>query len=25
VVSNPRGYDGYEEQAEQWKLKTVDI
>jgi len=25
VVCNPRGYDGYEEQAEQWKLKTVDI
>ena len=25
VMCNPRGYDGYEEQAEQWKLKTVDI
>ena len=25
VVCNPRGYDGYEQQAEQWKLKTVDI
>ena len=25
VMCNPRGYDGYEQQAEQWKLKTVDI
>ena len=25
VMCNPRGYDGYEEQAEQWQLKTVDI
>jgi len=25
VMCNPRGYDGYEEQARQWKLKTVDI
>jgi len=25
VVCNPRGYDGYEQQAEQWQLKTVDI
>ena len=25
VVCNPRGYDGYEQQAEQWRLKTVDI
>ena len=25
VMCNPRGYDGYEEQAEQWRLKTVDI
>jgi len=25
VMCNPRGYDGYEQQAEQWKLKTIDI
>jgi len=25
VMCNPRGYDGYEEQADQWRLKTVDI
>ena len=25
VMCNPRGYDGYEQQAEQWQLKTVDI
>jgi predicted phosphodiesterase len=25
VMCNPRGYDGYEEQAEKWQLKTVDI
>jgi Icc-related predicted phosphoesterase len=25
VVCNPRGYIGYEEQAEQWKLQTVEI
>jgi len=25
VMCNPRGYDGYEEQAEQWRLKTLDI
>jgi predicted phosphohydrolase len=25
VVCNPRGYAGYEEQANLWKLKTVDI
>jgi hypothetical protein len=25
VMCNPRGYDGYEQQAEQWKLKTVAI
>jgi hypothetical protein len=25
VMCNPRGYDGYEEQADQWQLKTVDI
>jgi predicted phosphodiesterase len=25
VMCNPRGYDGYEQQAEQWRLKTVDI
>jgi hypothetical protein len=25
VMCNPRGYDGYEEQAEQWRLKTVNI
>ena len=25
VMCNPRGYDGYEQQADQWRLKTVDI
>ena len=25
VMCNPRGYDGYEEQADKWQLKTVDI
>ena len=25
VMCNPRGYAGHEEQARQWKLKTVDI
>jgi hypothetical protein len=25
VMCNPRGYVGYEQQAEQWRLKTVDI
>ena len=25
VVCNPRGYEGYEARAEQWKLKTVEI
>ena len=25
VVCNPRGYAGHEQQAEQWKLKTLDI
>ena len=25
VMCNPRGYDGYEEQADLWKLVTVDI
>jgi 3',5'-cyclic AMP phosphodiesterase CpdA len=25
VMCNPRGYAGYEQQAEQWQLKTVDI
>jgi len=25
VMCNPRGYDGHEQQAEQWRLKTVDI
>ena len=25
VMCNPRGYDGYEEQADLWRLKTVDI
>jgi predicted phosphodiesterase len=25
VVCNPRGYVGYEQQADQWQLKTVDI
>jgi hypothetical protein len=25
IVCNPRGYAGHEEQAELWKLKTVDI
>jgi hypothetical protein len=25
IVCNPRGYHGYEERAEQWQLKTVDI
>ena len=25
IVCNPRGYYGHEEQAEQWKLKIVDI
>ena len=25
VMCNPRGYDGYEEQADLWQLKTVDI
>jgi len=25
VMCNPRGYDGYEEQADKWRLKTVDI
>jgi hypothetical protein len=24
-MCNPRGYDGYEEQANLWRLKTVDI
>ena len=25
VVCNPRGYDGYEAQAEQWQLKTFEV
>jgi len=25
VLCNPRGYDGYEQQAEQWQLKTVEV
>jgi predicted phosphodiesterase len=25
VLCNPRGYDGYEEQADRWQLITVDI
>jgi hypothetical protein len=25
VMCNPRGYDGHEEQARLWRLKTVDI
>ena len=25
VVCNPRGYAGYEQQADEWELKTVDI
>lgn len=25
VMCNPRGYSGYEQQADEWELKTVDI
>jgi predicted phosphodiesterase len=25
IMCNPRGYDGYEQQADLWRLKTVDI
>jgi hypothetical protein len=25
VLCNPRGYDGYEDRADQWQLITVDV
>jgi hypothetical protein len=25
VVCNPRGYDGYEQQAADWQLKTFEV